>query len=321
MDCKHLFFDLFLLHWLQILVRGSHPDRQDSSAFLGLPCRDINSGREQAAVTANITNLLHFPSLSSYCRYRCVFYNTCKEFILGESWSESGRSEEVPNLVDEWNSLDKIFNSQLLQTCSQPSQPPYTLLLILNIFLLNPCEVSSAWGGWSVHGALLSSMGKALCVIQLTGSNSKCSLQILSYPSVLHTHVKMVSHLNFSLFCHSCPWHWREWGLWDRGNFTVAAKFSLGRKIQSRLGIQLWGDDHSCAAAAAAELNKSLQRRLMFPLTLLGSLGGSWHESSPASPFPAPGFPCTGAGHPRLHLLGSRAHSSSFSPANVAGNL
>lgn len=144
-------------------------------------------------------------------------------------------------------------------------------------------------------------------------------LQRLSWRSVLHTHVKMVSHLNSSLFCYSGARPWRGWGLWDRRKLTRPAKFPQGRKIQPSLGIQLWGDDHSCAAAADAELNKSPCRRgWCSPSPLLRTLGNSSHdESSSAVPFPGTWVPL----HPRLHLQGGRAHSSPFSPANVAGNL
>ena len=154
-------------------------------------------------------------------------------------------------------------------TVSHPPLPPYTFILILNISLLNLCEVSPAWG------ELISPQCSALSQVSTVRRGPPHRQQPRVLPAAWRDWAtplrsssiwKWSLHLNFSLFGYSGPWPWRGWGRWDRGRHTMSAKFPWGRKTRPSLDIQLWGDNHSCAAADAELSDSPCRGRLMFPL-------------------------------------------------------
>lgn len=93
---------------------------------------------------------------------------------------------------------------------------------------------------------------------QAAAPSAPCSLERLSYPSLRAPHPcgKGLLPEFFSFLLFRSP-DLEGVRMVRQGKARNAAKFPQGRKTQPSLDIQLWGDDHSCAAAAAAELNKS----------------------------------------------------------------
>lgn len=130
--------------------------------------------------------------------------------------------------------LGYTLSWQLLQTISQPSLPPYTFILILNMSLLNLCKVSSAWGGWSWWSAFFqgeSAVRRDPACRQQPRVLSVPWRNWATPPSVLHIHVERVSCLNFSVFCYSGPQTWRGWGWWDRRKLSMLPNFHEEGKL------------------------------------------------------------------------------------------